>query len=277
MPVMNPRLWFLVFACLFLGRSSQWPSEPLAWAQLIGRPQTTSPTDTDASERMANFLSKVAERITTEELNLKRAVCQEQVLIEPTFGPMVSTQKQRLDYTMTGELKQQGQFSSDVFFVETHAPVRGKEVHDKTPEPLLVKDSFSAAPEFLGMNHREVYTSQFVGKERLEGREVLVSSFQTTPRFETRKITLEGSSVPMRLAGKVWIDAQSGALLKIEVRQTKLPRGVREFSYSIQYASSSGGSAGFTLPASVRFVRALRNETILTTQTFSNCRVNELF
>lgn len=240
----------------------------LSLAQMIGRPQTPSNVGPDNAETMLNLLSKFAERITTEELNLKKVSCQEWVQVELPPSQRGTPAQGPIEFMMTGESKQSGQFSSDTFFVETHTPRNGKETTGTNSE-MMVKDSFSAASEFLGMGHREVYSQQFAGKETWGGRDVFVATFQTLPKLETRKITIEGKPTPMRLTGKVWMEGRGGALLKLEVRQTKLPKGVREFSYSIEYTTS-----GYTLPASVRFTRTLRGGTTVTKQTFSNCRVN---
>lgn len=244
--------------------------DSISLAQMIGRPQTPSNLGPDNAETMLNFLSKFAERITTEELNLKRVSCQEQVRVEQASAPGSALPHGPFEFLMSGESKQSGQFSNDIFFVETHTPQDGKGV----PEGMLVKDSFSAASEFLGMSHREVYSQQFAGKETMGGHDAFVATFQTMPKLESRKITIDGKPMPMRLSGKVWMDALGGVLLKLEVRQTKLPKGTREFSYNIAYAPPSAAASGYTLPASVHFTRTLHEGTTVTTQTFSNCRVN---
>lgn len=227
------------------------------------------------------FLARLAERLTSQELNMKKMSCDEQAVVERTRakGPPEPTRNQK--FVVTAEMKQYGQFSIDTSLVEEHLPVEPGDPasqpsdHGQSVDPsFLVRDGFSAATEFMGMNHREVYSQQFLGKEKLDGQETLAIAFDTVKQLESRKITLAGHSVPMRIAGRAWLDAATGMVLRLQIRQTKLPKGVREFSYDIRYAPVPARSSVPILPAAIRFTRIQDGETILTTQTFSNCRVN---
>jgi hypothetical protein len=250
-------------------------------AQMIGSAPNTSTTAVEEGEKALNFIARLGEQLTAQELNTKRISCQEEVSGERRGekGQTVQTYTQR--YKMTGELKQHGSFSIDVSFVEEHVPVESSDPSAQHSDPsqtikaaFLVRDSFSAAPEFLGLSHREIYAQRFLGKETLEGREAFVISFQTVKQLENRKITLADHVVPMRISGKAWLDAANGTLLRLEVQQTKLPKGVSEFSYDVRYAPPPTLSSVPILPAAVHFRRVQKGETVVTTQIFSNCLTN---
>lgn len=223
-----------------------------------------------------NFLSRLAERLTTQELNLKKIHCEERVVVERIPLKDGAPQQLTQNFIMTGETQSRGQFSSDIVFVETHVPVDSNSsmptgAVPRIDDSMLVKDSFSAASEFLGMSHREIYVQRFLGKEKLQDFEAFVLAFQTVNKLESRKIMLDGKPTPMRVVGTAWIDAHHGTLRRLEVRQTKLPKSIREFSYNLQYPPSP---SGLILPTTVQFKRQLNEETIITTQSFFKCQVN---
>jgi hypothetical protein len=273
-----PFLWILIA----LGVGWAAPSrDAFCLAQMIGSPPAPPTTEREESEKVISLLGRLGERLTAQELNTKRISCQEEVSVERSGekgrpGP-VRTQR----FIMTGEMKQHGTFSIDVGFVEEHQPVESSDPSSHKSDPgqsieasLLVRDSFSAASEFLGLNHREIYAQRFLGKETLEGRGAFVVAFQTVKQLESRKVNLADQVVPMRIVGKVWLDAANGTLLRLAVQQTKLPKSVREFSYDIRYAAVPELSSVLILPAAVHFRRVQKGETIATTQIFSNCRAN---
>ena len=248
------------------------------YAQIIGNPPPANATE--ASDKAVNFVSRLGERLTSQDLNTKKITCQEEVSVERSGekGQQSPVRTQR--FTMTGEMKQHGSFSIDVSFVEEHVPIESgnptspkSEAGQSIDASFLVRDSFSAAPEFLGLNHREIYAQRFLGQETLDGREAFVVAFQTVKQLESRKITLDNHELPMRIAGKAWIDTVSGMLLRLAVQQTKLPKGYREFFYDISYTPPARSSDPI-LPAVVHFKRVRSGENLATTQTFSNCRVN---
>ncbi|MBZ5537460.1 MAG: hypothetical protein LAO31_16005 [Acidobacteriia bacterium] len=212
---------------------------------------------------------------------MKKISCEEQAEVERTRekGQPASIKNQK--FAVSAEIKQLGQFSIDISLVEEHLPVGSGDSSSPPTHPeqsidpsFLVRDSFSTAPEFLGLNHREVYAQRFLGKEQWDGREAFTVAFQTVKDLESRKINMGGHEMPMRIAGRVWLDAATGMLLRLEIRQTKLPKGIQEFSYDVRYAPGSAQSSAPILPAAVHFRRVQDGETILTTQVFSNCRVN---
>jgi hypothetical protein len=250
-------------------------------AQMIGSTPGPSTTAGEEGDKALQFLTRLGERLTSQELNMKKISCEEQAEVERggEKGQPASIKNQK--FAVSAEIKQHGQFSIDTSLVEEHLPVGSGDSssHPTDPEQafdasLLVRDSFSTAPEFLGLNHREVYAQRFLGKEQLDGREAFAVAFQTVKQLESRRINIGGRQVPMRIAGRVWLDAATGMLLRLEIRQTKLPKGIREFSYDLRYAPGSAQSSAPILPAAVHFRRVQDGETILTTQTFSNCRVN---
>lgn len=250
-------------------------------AQMIGSPPPAQTAQEEQSDKVLQFVSRLAERLTTQEMGTKKISCDERVTVEELRDKGKPGAPLTRSYVMNGEMKQQGTFSIDLSFIEEHKPVESRETSGD-PNPvggsidasLLVRDSFSAAAEFLGMSHREIYSQRLLGKEKLDDREAFVIAFQTLKQMEGRQITVENRSVPMKVTGKVWLDASSGMLLRIEVKQVKLPKGVREFSYDIRYTAVPGPRFAFLLPAAVHFVRIRGDEKTVTTQTFSNYRVN---
>ncbi|MBZ5551610.1 MAG: hypothetical protein LAO21_02740 [Acidobacteriia bacterium] len=279
-------LRFRALSCfwIWIALLAGWGSPHLArvcWAQMIGTTPNTSTPAGEEGDKTLQFLTRLGERLTSQELNMKKISCDEQVAVERSRekGQPASVRNQK--FIVKAEIKQHGEFSIDTSLVEEHSPV---ESGDPSAHPgdreqavdasFLVRDSLSAAPEFLGLSHREIYSQRFLGKEPLDGREAFTVAFQTVKQLESRRITLAGRSVPMRIAGRVWLDAATGMLLRLEVQQTKLPKGIREFSYDVRYALAPAQSAAPILPATVHFRRVQDGETLVTTQTFSNCRVN---
>jgi hypothetical protein len=245
------------------------PASLPSLAQMIG---TTKPPITaadDENDKITRMLSKLSERLTSQEMNFRRIVCQEQVLVERRSNKGGEAGQMSRDFVMSGEKRQRGSFSSDSTFVETHTPAAA-DPGATIAESLLVRESFTAASEFFGLNHTESYAQLLVGPQKWEGRDTFVVSFQTLKQLEMRQITIDGKTLPMRLAGQAWLDAASGALLRLEVRQLKLPKGVRDFSYDIHYSLEPR----FVLPATIIFKRTSGAETVVTTQSFSGCKVN---
>jgi hypothetical protein len=245
-------------------------ANPPSLAQMIGSTKPPSrAADDEKNDKIMLMLSKLSERLTSQELNLKKIVCQEQVLVELSANKGGAAGQMSRNFVMSGEKRQRGSFSSDSTFVETHTPAAA-DPSATIAESLLVRESFTAASEFLGLNHAESYAQSLVGPQNWEGRDTFVVSFQTIKQLEMRQITIDGKTVPMRLAGQAWLDATSGALLRLEVRQLKLPKGVRDFSYDIHYSLEPR----LVLPATVIFKRTSGAETVMTTQTFSGCKVD---
>jgi hypothetical protein len=255
----------LVSLCTILFSSANMPS----LAQMIGTTKPLSTAADDENDKIMRMLSKLSERLTTQDLNLRKIVCQEQVLVERSANKGGAAGQMSRDFVMSGEKKLRGSFSSDSTFVETHTPAAA-DPGATIAESLLVRESFTAASEFFGLNHAESYAQRLVGPQKWEGRDAFIVSFQTVNQLEMRQITINGKTVPMRLAGQAWLDATSGALLRLEVRQLKLPKGVHDFSYDIHYSREPR----FVLPATVIFKRTSGAETVVTTQTFSNCKVD---
>jgi hypothetical protein len=256
--------WITLFTCVV----AVCPCK-IGLAQLIGTSPSTTSRAEEESSKMATLMSKLAERLTTQELNIKKIACNERVVVERTPAKGAGSVRVSQDFRMAAEVKQRGSFSTDTVFEETHSPAGPPDAGIDTSQ--LVRDSFSAAAEFMGLNHQEAYAQRFLRKESLDGRAAFVVALQTVKQLESRKISIGNTSMPMRIAGAAWIDADNGTLLRLEVRQTKLPRDVREFSYDLRYTVTP---VGYLLPATVHFKQTRRDESISTTQTFSNCTVN---
>lgn len=271
----HPRWLGTVFSLILLVGPAVRPVS----AQIIGSSKPLTTPAEDETDKVTSLLSKLAEQLTTQRLNLKKISCDEQVALErfPVKGKPGTPITQ--SFKLTGERKSTDDFSAESTFVETHTALGSEAGNSASPggsaidDSLLVKDSLSAAEEFMGMSHREIYAQRFVRKDKMNNRPAYVISFQTTKSLEERRITIAGKSVPMRLSGTAWIDAANGNVLRIQVHQTKLPKGVRELSYDIEYPLPTSPTS-FMLPRQVRFTRTMNQETVIVVQQISNCRVN---
>ncbi|MDD5544728.1 MAG: hypothetical protein PHX83_16300 [Acidobacteriia bacterium] len=239
--------------------------------QIIGKPSTSSTPLEEDSDRAMNLIAKLSERLTTQDLNLRRIECQEEVSLERTARKGGETTRKTQRFLMSADRRQVGEFSIDMQLVESHQPM---ESATAIAPGDLVQDGFSVAVELWGLNHAEAYSQHVSPKEKLDGREVYVVSSQTIKHAEPRRLIIDGKAVPMRLFARSWIDADNGTLLKMEIHQEKLPKNVREFYYDIRYAEPSAATRGMILPQTIRFTRSDREATSVVTQTFSGCRIN---
>lgn len=271
----NPFTFLFLTVGVLWSVPPRWLATPAAFAQMIGvAPKADSAADEDADKMVALF-SKLSEQLTAQELSLRKISCEEQVILDRTSSPRAAPKQLSQKFRIQGELKQEGSFSTDTRFVETHSPLNAASGSDgPIDSEFLVTDSLSAAPEFLGLKHSESYSQGNFRKEQFDGRAAVAVSFQSVKQIEMRKIIIGGKAVPMRILGTAWLDPQTEVLLRMEVRQIKLPKDVRAYSYDIRYAPPTPENPRMTLPVTVRFTRILKEETLITTQTFSNCKIN---
>ncbi len=248
--------------------------------QMIGSAKSQAPKGEEEMEKVTNLLSKLGEQLTTQRLNLRQAACDETATLEVFPAKGGTPTRTTRSFHFSAERKAADSFTSEAQLIETHTPVDAAKSESGPPaagatldDSALAKDSFSAAPEFLGMDHSDAYVQTFLRKEKMDDRPAFLVAFQTVKQMEERRILIQGKEVPMRMKGQFWIDAATGRLLRLQVQQTKLPKGVKEFSYDISYPPPTAAPS-FTLPGSVRFVRNFNGETEIIMQTFSNCRVN---
>lgn len=271
----NPFIFLLLTATALWRMPLRRVGTAAAFAQMIGvAPKADSAADEDTDKMVALF-SKLSEQLTAQELSLRKISCEEQVILDRASSPSAVPKQISQKFRIQGELKQEGSFSTDTRFVETHSPLNAASGGDgPIDSEFLVTDSLSAASEFLGLKHSESYSQGNFRKEQFDGRAAIAVSFQTVKQIELRKIIIGGKAVPMRILGTVWLDPQIGALLRMEVRQIKLPKDVRAYSYDVRYSPPTPENSRMTLPVTVRFTRILKEETLITTQTFSNCKIN---
>ncbi len=263
-------------ALALLGTGLFFPA--LSFSQIIGKSKSTVSAEENEGDKVSAMLSKLAEQLTTQQLNLKRVMCDETVTYQKFPAQGAGSTEVTENFKMIAQRKSSDPFDSDAALVETHTPLiepSGKSASTEAiDDSVLVKDSFLSAADILGMEHREAYFQQFLRKDKIDSRSVYVIMFRTMKQLEDRTLQIAGKEVKMRLAGTFWIDVETGRLLVLQVKQTRLPKGVHEYSYEIKYPPATSPATAFTLPVSVRFTRNMDRETFITTQHFSNCTVN---
>lgn len=104
---------------------------------------------------------------------------------------------------------------------------------------LLITNGFASMLLVLHQNYESSYTFEPVGEETIEGRTLVKVHFKSVPGASSpAAIQLRGRNYPLQLKGDIWIDEESGAVVKlISLLDTSLEDlGLRELRSEIHYS-----------------------------------------
>jgi len=104
---------------------------------------------------------------------------------------------------------------------------------------LLITNGFASMLLVLHQNYESSYTFEPVDEETIEGRTLVKVHFKTVPGASSpAAIQLRGRNYPLQLKGDIWIDEESGAVVKlISLLDTSLEDlGLRELRSEIHYS-----------------------------------------
>lgn len=217
-----------VLACSAFLRAQSVPSGPSA--------SNTSPAASDpvfASRAKATILH-ARKLIDTFFEQTSNVVCTEnvsQTVVGKNNKPMYR-EESSFEYQLQSSTR-----SGSLRLTESRDSIKSA-FHDPY-KTLLITNGFASMLLILHENYEASYVFEPVAEETVDGRSVLKVHFKPVPGTSSpAAIQLRGRNYPLQLKGDVWLDEESGAVVKLisSLDSSLEDLGLRELRSEIHYA-----------------------------------------
>jgi hypothetical protein len=214
-------------------------------------------------------LSQVAEQITVNQLSLRSFRCQEKLSIVETDTKTKLAQRHEFSHPYEVSRKADRRANEKLIFSES----RPAPPEDSTPGwdsfPLIELPFTGRWIEAFSFENRLANDFKKQPPETINGKSCLVFAFETVPELTETKLFLFGKSVKLRQRGRVWIDEKNNQLVRLNARQTKLPKGCKSYEYQIDFQPRTLFRRSMALPARAELKVELKDKTFVVLQEYS--------
>lgn len=250
---------------------------------------------------IAGLLARVGEQVEQYYARAQSIVCQETVRLAPLGTDMLNdgSHIRQLVYELrvAWEASSDGDSPPDVKVLRDILTVDGRPPRPKDEPGCMDPKPVSAEPlSMLLPGRQRDYVFMWAGLGKVDGRPAAMldyKSLQTGPIEVTRNKDCISVELPGRVRGRVWIDQETGDVLRLDQRLTGMfdfdvpadkPRRRPAESMMVERADSSirykkvafaDPEETLMLPASIETLTIIRNAGVprlRTTQVFSNYR-----
>jgi hypothetical protein len=235
-----------------------------------GLPQDDITEDFDES---LDILSQTSEKITTDLLSMKNFQCLETITIDEFDKKKSVTQHHvySCEYEVTRKIKPKS--AEHIGYTESRLPGSiDTPQPDLTGFPLIEKPFTGEVMRAFTIENRICNDYKKLREETVAGHKCLVFAFQTVKEISTLSIILQGTSLPFRQQGLMWVDEKAQEIVRLNAKLKKLPKGMQSYDYSVEFKPLRLFGRSMALPEQIEIKTESKEKKIQIVQRYADFR-----
>ena len=207
---------------------------------------------TEEFDESLDILSQTTEKTTIDMLSMKNFRCMETITIDELDKKNNVTQHHvyTCQYEVMRKIKPKS--AEHIGFTESRIPESlDAPQPDLTGYPLIEKPFTGEIIKNFTIENRIGTDYKKLREETVAGHPCLVFAFQTVKDASTLSIFLQGTSLPLRQQGIVWIDEKAQEIVRLSAKLKKLPKGIQSYDYLIEFRPQRLFGRSMALPEQI--------------------------